>query len=67
MTLEETVVWAHSEWRDEMETVGYIIHENSNFVVIAATIDKSERPHNFHDVSMIPKSVILPSTEKSKD
>lgn len=36
-------------------TVGYIVHENDDFLVIAASWDGSAEEPFFHDASMIPK------------
>lgn len=53
---EDLVAWAEKAHQVEFITVGYLIYENKNFIVLAATIDGYEEEYN--DASMILKSVI---------
>ena len=58
-TLIEAVKKAQSLWEECVETVGWIISETDNYVVIAST--KSNDVYS--DISMIPKVLIFKSTE----
>lgn len=63
MSIEEAKIWAQSQYEQKMETIGYVIYENHEFVVTAATVDPTNPVHPaFNDVSMIMKSVVLERT-----
>jgi hypothetical protein len=56
MDLEEAIAWGEEKYAADFVTVGYILHQTPDFVIIAATIDTDQE--SYHDISMIPCSVI---------
>ena len=54
-TLEEAIKKAKFLWEEYVETVGWVIHENNDFLVIAATKSKDV----YSDITMIPKTLIF--------
>ena len=54
-TLQEAIDKAHSLWENHVETCGWIINKNKNFLIIAST--KSDDVYS--DCTMIPKSLIF--------
>lgn len=60
-SVESCIKKAQKLYEAVYKTVGYIIYENDDFLVIAATHDMEGNEYN--DVSMIPKSVITKTRE----
>jgi hypothetical protein len=58
---DELIERANKDFHTLCETVGYIVFENSNFVVVAATLlpGDTEEENRYHDASMIMQSVIV--------
>lgn len=59
LTRDQAVKEAEKLYNHEYETVGEIIAETNDFIVIAATTDNGTLEPLFSDLSMIMKSVII--------
>lgn len=58
-TKETALKESQKLFETEYVTVGQIIEENENFIIISATWDSDIEEENFNDISMILKSVIV--------
>lgn len=56
MDLEELKTEAEKLYNEECVSVGEVIYENENYIILAPTFDGGK---NYHDASMILKSVIV--------
>jgi hypothetical protein len=62
--LKHCIEEADKLYEHEMISVGYLIHDTPDYVVIAASVDDTEpEDPNYNDVSMIMKSVITNTIE----
>jgi len=57
--LDEAIEKAEELWKDHCETVGWIIYENKDFIIIATTKSNTI----YADLTMIPKSLIVQSKD----
>jgi len=58
-TKKQAIKEAQKLYDEEFTTIGEIIAETENFVVVAATCDNDLEEAIYSDMSMIPKSVII--------
>ena len=59
-SLKEAVSFAKKKFKTTYYTVGYLIHEDKDMVVVASTYTvEDDGEYSFNDVSMIPKSVVI--------
>lgn len=64
MTKEELCIEAQKNFDALCSTVGTVIFENNEYVIICPTLDGDDK---FHDSSMIMKSVIVRREKWTKD
>jgi hypothetical protein len=57
LSTEEILVEAEKRYNEVCESVGWVVFENDDYIVLAATRDPSQ--DTWHDGSMIMKSVII--------
>lgn len=55
-TKDELMVEAEKVYKEECVTIGEVIYETDDYIIICATFDGDER---YHDASVIMKSVII--------
>ena len=55
-TLDEAIEESRKLYNQIMETVGWVIFENDEFIVVASTFDSVE---DWNDLNMIPKPFIV--------
>jgi hypothetical protein len=59
-SLKEAVSFAKKKFKTTYYTVGYLIYEDKDMVVVASTYTiEDDGDYSFNDVSMIPKSVVI--------
>ena len=58
LTIKELIEKAEKRDKISCSTVGWLLYENKNYIIIAATCDNKIEEPNYHDTSMIFKKLI---------
>ena len=54
--LEDITEWAKEKWKEGIVTIGYLVLERKQYIVVAASYDITL--DTYHDYSIIPKGAI---------
>lgn len=58
-TQKEFCEQAKEQYENICTTIGFLLEENENYIVIASTMNSDREENRFHDGNMILKSTIL--------